>query len=60
MAKVKKKFISGAKKTNIVDKETAEEEYLVGLKNLLGTLFNKSHSNILRCVFLLECLPKSS
>ena len=43
MAKVKKKFISGAKKTNIVDKETAEEIFS-WIEKSSRYAFNKSHS----------------
>ena len=43
MAKVKKKFISGAKKTGIVDKETAEEIFS-WIEKSSRYAFNKSHS----------------
>jgi len=43
MAKVKKKFISGSKKTGIVDKDTAEEIFS-WIEKSSRYAFNKSHS----------------
>ena len=43
MAKVKKKFIAGSKKTGIVDKETAEEIFS-WIEKSSRYAFNKSHS----------------